>query len=114
MIHPLLNKHNAAARQERPSGVQGTIKSVENAMTDGFIRRIKAYAKEDAKRGVYMSPEFNQTRLAHIKQYVSPDRDGPKAEVMSAIQAMLKEPHPMLQALEKLLDQLVRGPLGEP
>ena len=75
-------------------------------MTDGFIERIKSYAKEDAKRGDYMSPEFTQMRLAHMKQYVSPDRDGPKAEVMSAIQAALKEPHPLLQALEKMLEKL--------
>ena len=77
----------------------------ESAMTDGFVEQIKKHAKEDAQRGVYMSPEFNQMRLAHMKQYVSPDRDGPKAEVMSA----LREPHPLLQALEKMLEKLSGG-----
>ena len=40
-----------------------------------------------------------------MKKYVSPNRSGPKAEVMSAIQAALKEP-PMLQALEIMLEKL--------
>lgn len=89
--------------------VQGTGKTAKSAMTDGFVARIKAYARKDARKGVYMSPEFNQMRLAHMKQYVSPDRDGPKAEVMSAIQAALREPHPLLQALEIMLEKLSGG-----
>ena len=48
-------------------------------------------------------------RLAHMEKYVSPDRSGPKADVMSAIQAALNEPHPMLQALEKMLEKLSGG-----
>ena len=56
-----------------------------------------------------MSEGFTQMRLAHMKQYVSPDRSGPKSQVMSAIQAALKEPHPMLQALEKMLEKLSGG-----
>ena len=74
-------------------------KKVNNAQD---MEKIKAYAKEDAKKGVYMSEGFTQMRLAHMKQYISPDRSGPKSQVMSAIQAALKEPHLMLQALEKL------------
>ena len=94
---------------EKSSKIQGTEKTARGAMTDGFIERIKAYAKEDAKKGVYMSEGFIQMRLAHMKQYVSPDRSGPKNQVMSAIQAALKEPHPMLQALEKMLEKLSGG-----
>ena len=89
--------------------IQGTAKTAKSAMTDGFIERIKAYAKEDAQKGEYMSAGFTQMRLAHMKQYVSPDRSGPKSQVMSAIQAALKEPHPMLQALEKMLEKLSGG-----
>ena len=89
--------------------IQGTAKTAKSAMTDGFIERIKAYAKEDAQKGEYMSAGFTQMRLAHMKQYVSPDRSGPKNQVMSAIQAALKEPHPMLQALEKMLEKLSGG-----
>ena len=73
------------------------------------MEQIKKHAKEDARRGVYMSPEFNQMRLAHMKQCVSPDRSGPKAEVMSAIRAALNEPHPLLQALDKMLEKLSGG-----
>ncbi len=78
-------------------------------MTDGFVEKIKEYAKQDAKQGVYMSKGFIQFRLARMEQCVSPDRDGPKAEVMSAIQAALREPHPLLQALEKMLEKLSGG-----
>jgi len=72
-------------------------------MTDGFVEWIKVYAKEDAKKGVYMSEGFTQMRLARMEKCVSPDRSRPKADVMSAIQAALNEPHPMLQAFEKML-----------
>lgn len=110
MVNPLSNRTGTPVKWGQSPKTQKVEKrTAESAMTDGFIKRIKAYAKEDARQGIYMSPEFNQMRLAHMKQYVSPDRDGPKAEVMSAIQAALKEPHPMLQALEKILDKLSGG-----
>jgi len=98
--------YTAAVRSGKTNSTEKTAKS---GMSDGFVERIKAYAKEDAKKGVYMSEGFTQMRLAHMKQYVSPDRSGPKNQVMSAIQAALKEPHPMLQALEKMLEKLSGG-----
>ena len=110
MVSPLSSRTGTPVKWGQGPKIQKAEKrTAESAMTDGFIERIKAYAKEDAKKGVYMSPEFNQMRLAHMKQYVSPDRDGPKAEVMSAIQAALREPHPLLQALEKMLEKLSGG-----
>lgn len=108
MVSPLSSRTGAPVTRS-PKTRKAEKRTAESAMTDGFIERIKSYAKEDAKRGVYMSPEFNQARLAHMKQYVSPDRSGPKADVMSAIQAALREPHPLLQALEKMLDKLSGG-----
>ena len=108
MVSPLSSRTGAPVTRS-PKTRKVEKRTAESAMTDGFIERIKSYAKEDAKRGVYMSPEFNQARLAHMKQYVSPDRSGPKADVMSAIQAALREPHPLLQALEKMLDKLSGG-----
>ena len=98
-----------AVKGGKSSKIQKREKAAKGAMSDSFIERIKAYAKEDAKKGVYMSEGFTQMRLAHMKQYVSPDRSGPKNQVMSAIQAALKEPHPMLQALEKMLEKLSGG-----
>lgn len=98
-----------AVKERKSSKIQGIEKTAKGAMTDGFIDRIKAYAKEDAQKGVYMSEGFTQMRLTHMKQYVSPDRSGPKNQVMSAIQAALKKPHPMLQALEKILEKLSGG-----
>ena len=110
MVIPLSNRTGAPVKWGQSAKTQKVGKrTAESAMTDGFVEQIKKHAKEDAQRGVYMSPEFNQMRLAHMKQYVSPDRDGPKAEVMSAIQAALREPHPLLQALEKMLEKLSGG-----
>ena len=109
MIDSLSNRAGTPVIWGKSSKAQGTAKTAKSAMTDGFIERIKSYAKEDAKRGEYMSAGFTQMRLSHMKQYVSPDRSGPKNQVMSAIQAALKEPHPMLQALEKMLEKLSGG-----
>ena len=110
MVIPLSNRTGAPVKWGQSAKTQKVGKrTAESAMTDGFVEQIKKHAKEDAQRGVYMSPEFNQMRLAHMKQYVSPDRDGPKAEVMSAIQAALRETHPLLQALEKMLEKLSGG-----
>lgn len=109
MIDSLSGRAGAPIKWGKSSQTPGAEKTAKSAMTDGFIARIRAYAKEDAKRGDYMSEGFSQMRLAHMKQYVSPDRSGPKAEVMSAIQAALKEPHPMLQVLEKMLEKVSGG-----
>ncbi len=109
MIDSLSGRTGTPVKWGKSSKTQGAEKTAKSAMTDGFIERIKAYAKEDAKRDEYMLEGFTQMRLTHMKNYVSPDRSGPKAEVMSAIQAALKEPHPLLQALEKMLDKLSGG-----
>ena len=109
MIDSLSRRTGTPVTWGKSPKIQGTAKTAKSAMTDGFIERIKAYAKEDAQKGEYMSAGFTQMRLAHMKQYVSPDRSGPKSQVMSAIQAALKEPHPMLQALEKMLEKLSGG-----
>ena len=109
MIDSLSSRTGTPVKWGKGSESQGIEKTAKSAMSDGIIERIKAYAKEDAKRGEYMSAGFTQMRLAHMKKYVSPDRSGPKAEVMSVIQAALKEPHPLLQALEKMLEKLSGG-----
>lgn len=110
MVSPLSNCTGAPVKWgQSPKTRKAEKRTAESAMTDGFIQRIKEYAKEDAKQGVYMSKGFTQFHLAHMKQCVSPDRSGPKAEVMSAIQAALKEPHPLLQALDKMLEKLSGG-----
>ena len=110
MVSPLSSRTGTPVKWGQGSKIQKAEKrTAESAMTDGFVEQIKKHAKEDARRGVYMSPEFNQMRLAHMKQCVSPDRSGPKAEVMSAIRAALREPHPLLQALEKMLEKLSGG-----
>ena len=52
-------------------------KTVENAITDGFVKQIQTLAREDAEKGIYMDTEFRQMRRARMEQYVSPDRAGP-------------------------------------
>ena len=108
-INSLTSGTSTAARLGKSENTQKAEKTAKNAITDGFVEKLKKYAKEDAKQGIYMSKGFIEFRLAHMKQFVSPDRSGPKADVMSAIQAALKEPHSMLQALEKILEKLSGG-----
>lgn len=110
MVSPLSSRTGTPVKWGQGTKIQKAEKrTAESAMTDGFVEKIKEYAKQDAKQGVYMSKGFIQFRLARMEQCVSPDRDGPKAEVMSAIQAALREPHPLLQALEKMLGKLSGG-----
>ena len=110
MVSPLSSRTGTPVKWGQGSKIQKAEKrTAESAMTDGFVEKIKEYAKQDAKQGVYMSKGFIQFRLARMEQCVSPDRSGPKADVMSAIQAALKAPHPMLQALEKILEKLSGG-----
>ena len=61
-------------------------KTVENAMTDGFVEQIKEMARKDAQTGVYMSDEFAQMRQAYKTRYVSPNRSGLQGQVMSFMQ----------------------------
>ena len=110
MVSPLSSRTGTPVKWGQGTKIQKAEKrTAESAMTDGFVEKIKEYAKQDAKQGVYMSKGFIQFRLARMEQCVSPDRSGPKAEVMSAIQAALREPHPLLQALEKMLEKLSGG-----
>ena len=110
MVSPLSSRTGTPVKWGQGPKIQKAEKrTAESAMTDGFVEKIKEYAKQDAKQGIYMSKGFIQFRLARMEQCVSPDRSGPKAEVMSAIQAALREPHPLLQALEKMLEKLSGG-----
>ena len=74
MVSPLSNSTATSVKWGQSAKTQKAGKrTAESAMTDGFIERIKEYAKEDAKQGVYMSKGFTQFHLAHMKQCVSPD-----------------------------------------
>ncbi len=43
-------------------------------MTDSYIAGIQEQAKKDAKAGVYMSEDYVQYSLSHMRKTVSPDR----------------------------------------
>lgn len=49
---------------------------VKTAMSDEYVEKIKAIAREDAKADKYMKPDgsFNQLCDAQRKRYISPDR----------------------------------------
>lgn len=81
-------------------------RTAQSAMTDGFVQRLKAYAKSDARRGVYMSGGCLQLQRMQMREHVSPDRSAPKAQVMSVIQTALSEPDPKMQFLERMLEKL--------
>lgn len=106
MVDSLSGRTGAPVRWEKRSKTRGAERTAENAMTGGFIRRIRACAEQDARSGIYMSEGFHQMRLAHMRQFVSPDRSGSKAQVLSAIETALREMDPARQFVVELLDQL--------
>ena len=71
---------------ETPEIQRAANKTAPNAMTDGFVGQIKEMAKKDAQKGVYMSDEFGQMRLAQMRKYVSPNRSKPVAQAAAYIQ----------------------------
>ena len=71
---------------ETPEIQRAANKTAQNAMTDGFVGQIKEMAKKDAQKGVYMSDEFGQMRLAQMRKYVSPNRSKPVAQAAAYIQ----------------------------
>ena len=76
----------AAKWGETPEIQRAANKTARNAMTDGFVGQIKEMAKKDAQKGVYMSDEFGQMRLAQMRKYVSPNRSKPVAQAAAYIQ----------------------------
>lgn len=78
---------NKAAQQSNTSEIQKSAKkTVQKAMTDGYIEQIKEMAKRDAQNGTYMSDEFLQVKQARKKAYISPNRSGLQGQVMSIMQ----------------------------
>ena len=74
---------NKAAQQSNTSEIQKSAKkTVQKAMTDGYIEQIKEMAKRDAQNGTYMSDEFLQVKQA----YISPNRSGLQGQAMSIMQ----------------------------
>ncbi|OUO37602.1 hypothetical protein [Flavonifractor sp. An306] len=76
----------AAKWGETPKIQRAANKAAQNAMTDGFVEQIKEMAKKDAEKGVYMSDEFGQMRLAQMRKHVSPNRSKPVAQAAAYIQ----------------------------
>ena len=76
----------AAKWGETPEIQRAANKTAQNAMTDGFVEQIKEMAKKDAEKGVYMSDEFGQMRLAQMRKHVSPNRSKPVAQAAAYIQ----------------------------
>lgn len=77
-------------------------KTVENAITDGFVKQIQTLAREDAEKGIYMDEKFSQLRRARMEQYVSPNRAGPMAKVNSVMKTLEKEQERIKVYLEHL------------
>lgn len=89
-----------------PQILEKAEETAQSAMTEGFVKRLKACAREDAKRGVYMSASSNLMRKEQMREQVSPDRSGPMAQVNCAIQQALSETDPLLRLLDRLLEKL--------
>lgn len=103
-IDNLSNRNREAIKWgETPEIQKKADKTAKNAMSDGFVEQIKEYAKKDAQKGVYMSDDFIQFRLAHMDKSVSPNRSGPVAQVTTLLQDAAKEYDPRLELLDMML-----------
>ena len=71
---------------ETPKIQMSAQKKAENAMTDSYISGIQEQAKKDAKAGVYMSEDYVQYSLSHMKRTVSPNRSKSVAQAVAYIQ----------------------------
>ena len=76
----------AAKWGETPQIQMSAQKQAENAMTDRYILGIQEQAKKDAKAGVYMSEDYVQYSLSHMRRTVSPNRSKPVAQAAAYIQ----------------------------
>lgn len=96
---------NHAAKLGETSQIQKSAKkTVENAITDGFVRQIQTLAREDAQKGIYMDTEFLEMQQARMEQYVSPDRSGPMSQVNSIMRDLAKEQERVKVFLERLME----------
>jgi len=104
-ITPLFDWNSAAAKRGRTPNIQEKAeRTAQAAMTERFSAQVKAMAKADAKRGVYMDKAYINASLAHMREHVSPDRSGPIAQTTALIQRALQEKDPLLELLDRLLE----------
>lgn len=54
--------------KKAPTTQKKSDKTVEDAMTDGFVERIKLLAKEDAQKGIYMDKGYLQLQHPYLEQ----------------------------------------------
>jgi len=98
-------KSEAAKWGRTPEIQKKAAATAKSAMTDGYIEQVKAMARRDAQKGVYMDKEYIQASLAHMEKYVSPDRSGPIAQVSAELRRAAGGGG-SLESLFQLLDQL--------
>ncbi len=92
--------------EKAPAVQKNSDKTAKNAMTDGFVERIKSLAKEDAQKDIYMDKGYLQLQHSQMKRCVSPDRSVPMAQATQVLQAIAKEDDPRLELLNSLLKRL--------
>lgn len=104
-INRLSTNCQDAAKWGRTAQIQQRASvTAKNAMTDDFVQQVKALAKEDARKGIYMDNEYIQMNLAHMDKYVSPDRSGPMDQATKVLKELAKDDEdPLLKFLEQML-----------
>lgn len=86
-IGSLSSNYNEAVKWGETPEIQiSAQRKAENAMTDRYILGIQEQAKKDAKAGVYMSEDYVQYSLSHMRRTVSPNRSKPVAQAAAFIQ----------------------------
>ena len=93
-----------AQKTWRTPGIQQKAEqTAQRAMTEGFVKQVQQLAKQDAQRGVYMGSAYRQLQQQQMKQFVSPDRSRPMAQMTALLQQAARQREPMLELLDNLL-----------
>lgn len=75
------------------------------AMTDEYIAKIQAHAREDAKSNVYMSKSYVSMEKAYVAKHVSPNRAGAISQMSSTLNGIMRSASQFGEGLLKLLDK---------
>lgn len=96
-ISPGATKLSTVSKADRTSKARA-------AMTDEYIAKIQAHAREDAKSNVYMGKSYVAMEQAYVAKNVSPDRAGAISQVSGTLNTIMRSASRLGDTLLKLLD----------
>lgn len=80
-------------------GTEPLLDEVKEALDDGFLAQVEAYARRDASVNYYMQPDYNHMVKDYQTQHISPQRDEAIARVAPQVERLMAEGAPGEQIL---------------